>query len=242
MPLNVLRKLLFPHTCVGCGCWDQVLCAECFALVCPPPDEIAPWKALELDWDKDSHEGDAATENTLDTPHWSVGEYAGVLRRFLLAAKHRPDIRLEDALLECGYTLGVAMAQSQMWQAEPWSRRDAWVVPAPSCWRRRYAGREVALPLAVGVAKGLCDSLGINTIVVEACALRWGAGSQSGRSGAARRGGRHRAMKLRCPLPEDASLVVVDDIVTTGATIAEMLRCMGKSADGVASLCHVTTR
>ena len=114
-----------------------------------------------------------------------------------------------------------------------------WVVPAPSSWGRRLRGRQVALPLARGVARGLASvaPAGLRVCVVDALALRVGAGSQSGKAGAARVVGRMGAMRARVAVPMDAIVIAVDDVVTTGATIREMERALGR-LDGVAALCR----
>ena len=114
-----------------------------------------------------------------------------------------------------------------------------WVVPAPSSWGRRLRGRQVALPLARGAARGLASvaPAGVRVCVVDALTLRVGAGSQSGKAGAARVVGRMGAMQARVAVPMDAIVIAVDDVVTTGATIREMERALGR-LDGVAALCR----
>jgi len=64
-----------------------------------------------------------------------------------------------------------------------------------------------------------------------------GAGSQSGKAGAARVVGRMGAMRARVAVPTGTIAIAVDDVVTTGATIREMERALGR-LDGVAALCR----
>ena len=73
--------------------------------------------------------------------------------------------------------------------------------------------------------------------VVDALTLRVGAGSQSGKAGAARVVGRMGAMRARVAVPTGTIAIAVDDVVTTGATIREMERALGR-LDGVAALCR----
>ena len=78
---------------------------------------------------------------------------------------------------------------------------------------------------------------GVRACVVDALALRVGAGSQSGKAGAARVVGRMGSMRPRAEVPAGVLVVAVDDVVTTGATIREMERVLGR-LDGVAALCR----
>lgn len=229
MSVSGLLSVFFPRSCVGCGQWDYLLCPRCEAILCPQR-KFPPWRIMPL----------PGWEGEIDVPHWAIGEYAGELREFVLAAKHRPDIRLERYLLAAGDNMGTAMGCSKILAAEFSQVGRVWVVPAPSRFRRRYRGQDVALPLAVGVARGLSERLGIRTEVVEAFAVKWGRGSQSGLAGAERRRGRQGAFRLLCSVPEGVGLLFVDDIVTTGATIQEMSRCVGRVPSAVASICWVS--
>lgn len=93
--------------------------------------------------------------------------------------------------------------------------------------------------LADGVACGICEQRGVRALVVQACALKWWVGSQAGRSGSERRYGRVGTMRARVSIPPDVGVVIVDDVVTTGATIREMRRVLGETVMGVLALCQV---
>ena len=114
-----------------------------------------------------------------------------------------------------------------------------WVVPAPSSWKRRLRGRQVAMPLARAVARALAASArpGVRVRVVDAVRLRVGASSQSGKAGAQRTVGRMGAMRALAVPPRGVLVVAVDDVVTTGATIREMERVVG-GLDAVVTLCR----
>lgn len=235
MLLESLDRLVFPRVCLGCNLPDQLICPNCWKQICPPAEHLPPWTTLSLTTR-------SQTETEAIAPHWAVGEYGGILRQFLLAAKHRKDIKVLDELSECGYALGSAMGRTRMLELSLGGAQCAWIVPAPSRFRRRWNGSDVALPLAVGVACGISRELGIHTRVVEACALKWGAGTQAGKTGTDRRNGRIGSMKARCLPPQDIPLIFVDDIVTTGATINEMARCLNTQPIALASLGRITTR
>jgi hypothetical protein len=182
-----------------------------------------------------------------------MGDYDGPLRRIVLAAKHSARTDVTDFLDEAGARLGTALGGVLGVAGSPvaavgslagrvpstGSAVDVWVVPAPSSWKRRLRGRQVALPLARAVARALAASArpGVRVQVVDAVRLRVGATSQSGKAGAQRTVGRMGSMRaLAVPSP-GVLVVAVDDVVTTGATVREMERVLG-GLDAVATLCR----
>jgi len=116
-----------------------------------------------------------------------------------------------------------------------WPGADLVVVPAPSGARRRLAGRFVVGPLADAVAQGLATAARGSTTagppssvrVTAVDALRRGSGRahQAG-LGVAARGANRRDMRLARSLPPGRACVLVDDVLTTGATLAECRRTL----------------
>ena len=167
---------VLPVQCVGCGAWDEVLCPSCRSWACAQPLPT-------------SLEGARGA-----IPGLVLGDYSGALRRIILGAKHAARTDVGDFLDEAGATLGASLwrvvgdASSPAWVRGSGRGRDrrggaaaqVWVVPAPSSWGRRLRGRQVALPLARGVARWLAlgSPPGVRVRVVDAVALRAGAGSQ----------------------------------------------------------------
>ena len=226
---------LLPVQCAGCRAWDEVLCPSCrrHAQAEPIPTVV------------DGARG--------DLPALAMGDYAGSLRRIILAAKHSSRTDLSDFLDEAGARLGtalggvlgvagspaVAVGSLEGRASSSGSAVDVWVVPAPSSWRRRLRGRQVALPLARAVARALAAGArpGVRVRVVDAVRLRIGATSQSGKAGAQRTVGRMGSMRALAVPPRGVLVVAVDDVVTTGATIREMERVLG-GIDAVAAICR----
>ena len=226
---------LLPVQCAGCRAWDEVLCPSCrrHAQAEPIPTVV------------DGARG--------DLPALAMGDYAGSLRRIILAAKHSSRTDLSDFLDEAGARLGTALGGVLGVAGSPaaaagslegrasssGSAVDVWVVPAPSSWRRRLRGRQVALPLARAVARALAAGArpGVRVRVVDAVRLRIGATSQSGKAGAQRTVGRMGSMRALAVPPHGVLVVAVDDVVTTGATIREMERVLG-GIDAVAAICR----
>ena len=226
---------ILPVQCAGCRAWDEVLCPSCRSLASSPAHVASI----------DSARG--------PLPLVTMGDYDGPLRRIVLAAKHSARTDVTDFLDEAGARLGTALGGVLGVAGSPaaavgslagrvpstGSAVDVWVVPAPSSWKRRLRGRQVALPLARAVARALAASArpGVRVQVVDAVRLRVGATSQSGKAGAQRTVGRMGSMRaLAVPRP-DVLVVAVDDVVTTGATVREMERVLG-GLDAVATLCR----
>ena len=226
---------ILPVQCGGCRAWDEVLCPSCrrLAQVEPTPTLIEGARG--------------------DIPALAMGDYAGPLRRIVLTAKHSARTDVTDFLDEAGARLGASLGRVLGVAGSPASAGgsrqgrascaggavEVWVVPAPSSWKRRLRGRQVAMPLARAVARALAASArpGVRVRVVDAVRLRVGASSQSGKAGAQRTVGRMGAMRALAVPPRGVLVVAVDDVVTTGATIREMERVVG-GLDAVVTLCR----
>ena len=226
---------LLPVHCAGCRAWAEVLCPSCRlrAQVEPTPTVVDGVRA--------------------GLPALAMGDYTGPLRRIILAAKHSSRTDLSVFLDEAGARLGTALGGVLGVAGSPaaavgslegrapstGSAVEVWVVPAPSSWKRRLRGRQVALPLARAVARALAAGArpGVRVRVVDAVRLRVGATSQSGKAGAQRTVGRMGSMRALAVPGPGVLVVAVDDVVTTGATIREMERVLG-GIDAVVAICR----
>lgn len=217
-----LVGVLLPVQCAGCRAWDEVLCPSCRSLA-GGPAHVA------------SLEGVRGLR-----PLVAMGDYDGPLRRIVLAAKHSARTDVTDFLDEAGARLGNALAGVLGVAGSPTGGAvEVWVVPAPSSWKRRLRGRQVALPLARAVARALAAGArpGVRVRVVDVVRLRVGATSQSGKAGAQRTVGRMGSMRALAVPGPGVRVVAVDDVVTTGATVREMERVLG-GLDAVVTLCR----
>lgn len=226
---------LLPVQCAGCRAWDEVLCPSCRSLA------SGPAHVASID----------GVRGPL--PLVVMGDYDGPLRRIILAAKHSARTDLSDFLDEAGARLGTALGGVLGVAGSPAAAVgslegrapstggavDVWVVPAPSSWKRRLRGRQVALPLARAVARALAAGArpGVRVRVVDAVRLRIGATSQSGKAGAQRTVGRMGSMYALAVPGSGVLVVAVDDVVTTGATVREMERVLG-GIDAVVAICR----
>ena len=226
---------LLPVQCAGCRAWDEVLCPSCRSLAgCPA--HVASLEGVRG-----------------PLPLVAIGDYDGPLRRIVLAAKHSARTDVTDFLDEAGACLGTALGGVLGVAGAPAAgvgslegrssftggAVEVWVVPAPSSWKRRLRGRQVALPLARAVARALAAGArpGVRVRVVDAVRLRVGATSQSGKAGAQRTVGRMGSMRALAVPGHGVRVVAVDDVVTTGATVREMERVLG-GLDAVVTLCR----
>lgn len=225
--LGELLDLLVPRACAGCGAETVTLCGRCLAELAVPVRATMP------------RYGTRAVHG--------AGEYTGVLRDCLVAYKEK-DRRDLTALL------GLLLARAVLAVLEhsppapfPAGAPAALLVPVPAtaaAVRRRGADHVAALgahAAAVLRAEGLdvgCAPL----LEVRAHRDQVGFGSTARRRNVR---GTHRARPhppaalaaTRTAAAAGARIIVLDDICTTGATVAESTRALAASripVDGVA--------
>ncbi|AXI77795.1 ComF family protein [Peterkaempfera bronchialis] len=210
-PLDALLDLLLPGRCAGCGSDGGQLCTRCRAAL-----ETAPGHPVRPDPPPPGL-----------PPVYAATEYAGPVRGLLLAHKERGALRLADPLGRALATAVHAAAADGLTGRAP---IPLLLVPVPSARRAvrarghdpvhrlaRVAARELRRAGVPGRAaavlrpvRPVADQAGLGA----ADRRRNLAGALAVRPGAAA-GLRHR------------QVVLVDDLVTTGATLAEAARALG---------------
>jgi predicted amidophosphoribosyltransferase len=145
----------------------------------------------------------------------AFGSYEGALRRAVLAMKRgRRDVAT---------ALGTALADAFAADLP----RDAVIVPVPTS-----AARSAARGFDQGVL--LAERLGSAAALPVACALRERPdGTQQGRTRSGRLAPRERFACAR--IVAGARTVLVDDVVTTGATVRDCARALGAAGARVDS-------
>lgn len=165
---------------------------------------------------------------------YALADYRGAARELVLAFKERGRVDLAQPL---GALLGRALPLLS--EARPAEDGTWWLVPAPS--RRsasRVRGGEHVLRLAEAAA-----AVGAPAAVAPALRLASGVHDSVGLDAAARRAnlaGRVRPRPDGLP-PPGTPVVLLDDVVTTGATAAACTRALRDAGVRVTAVLTLTT-
>jgi len=197
----MLLDLILPLECGGCGAPSTRWCPTCAA-------ELVA----------------GAAEPRLVTPRldpgvpvFSLGRYAAARRQAIVAVKERGRADLVAPLAGALY-LGLARLLRWGLLATPLT-----VVPAPT--RRLAARRRGGDPVTRVATEAVRATPGLPGVtVVQALRLTGFARDSVGLSGADRQ--RNLADRVRVIRPVSGAALIVDDVVTTGATAGESVRAL----------------
>ncbi len=221
---SMVVNLLFPRCCAGCDKPDEVLCEACRALFSQPTAQSFDGVAMQR-W-------------------FACGWYRGTVRKAVLAWKDHGDEECDRAFADAICALAKASGVIDFVRDRHGSCHDVVVVPAPSSpasIRRR--GRKHMMPIAKHLAGFLREETGCEVTVRDALENRGVKEKSVQTSGAAQRSQRLKGHVSVCPSVSlrNTMVILVDDIVTTGATMrscVETMRKEGATVVTVLALAH----
>lgn len=228
-----LAVLALPTTCAACGEGDEAVCRGCRAALAarrwPDPRPASP------------DPRPAGLPHTL-----AAAAYEGPLARLLPAYKDdgRRDLRAVLAPLLAA-AVDAALGQPMLARALSQGNGPVLVVPVPTSRRaRRTRGDAPLLDLARASLGGLRQS---EAVCADALRMRRRVADQAGLSAQERRVNLEHAMEVRPAWSEavvGAQCVLVDDVLTTGATLVEARRALIRAgaAEVVAATICATRR
>lgn len=204
-----VARLLVPVACAGCGLPDVALCPGCAGPL------TGPLVRCEQDVPRlDRMDG------SMPLPVWRVAPYTASTRELVVAWKDhgRADLTrvLRATARRAGHDLAPVVAGAA--GGAPMA-----VVPVPSSpGARRRRGADLVCGLAGAVAQGLVDG-GVPARAVPVLVRRRGGRDQVGLGARARSRNAAGSVRLRRGRPSDPGgtwCLLVDDVVTTGSTLA----------------------
>jgi predicted amidophosphoribosyltransferase len=211
----MLADLVLPLECGGCGALSTRWCTACARTITTRADEpvlVAP----RLD---------------PGVPVFALGRYAGPRRQAILAVKEHGRTDLVDPL---GNALRVGLARLLVWGV---LSAPLVVVPAPTraTAARRRGGDPVARMARVAATP--------DVTVVDALRMRALTKDSVGQSAGARQRNVGGRIRLRRSVMDSigGEVMLVDDVVTTGATATESVRVLqtaGARVVAVLALAH----
>lgn len=213
--MGAIRDVVLPRGCAGCDAPDAVVCGECRELL----DRTVAF----------------------DMPGTSMGRgyacawYRGVVRRVILGWKDHHDEECDGPLSEAMAVLAVRCLQATVD-----GMRTVLVVPAPSSSASVHRrGRRHTVVLAAAVARA-CRDMGVDARVVPLLTMDHvrGRSVQMGGGQRSRRVSGRIAVR-RPELCRHAHVIVVDDIVTTGATMRQCVDALRSSGAQVVTCLSV---
>lgn len=196
--LGALADLVLPRTCAGCGLPGQILCRRCAALLAVP----RPAAPRRFPWGF--------------PPTVAAGAYSGPVRPAVNAFKERGRTELAGPL---GTALALAVAA--VVSAVPDASGPVLLVPVPSSRTAlRTRGRDHVRELT---ARAVAELQAAGLPAAEARLLRrqGRVRDSAGLSAAARRDNLAGTFRWTAEPTSGALLVLVDDVVTSGATLTE---------------------
>jgi predicted amidophosphoribosyltransferase len=223
--LAALLDLVLPRCCGGCGCPGTAWCPACARLLAGEPTRRELVDGLTV---------------------WSATPYEDPIRSAVVGWKDRGRADLTRPLA-VGLRRAAAAALDEA-PSDPSLSRAVVIVPMPSSGRaRRTRGHDPVRDLARAAASGL-RRRGRPVIVLPLLRQTGRVADQAGLSAAQRRHNLAGALAVRAGWRSSVRgrrVLLVDDVVTTGATLGEahrVLACAGARVLGAATVAATLLR
>ncbi|CUU59986.1 Predicted amidophosphoribosyltransferases [Parafrankia irregularis] len=237
--LAILADLVLPRACAGCGLPGYAACARCVAALAGPLVLAAPGPTASP-----GRRGHIAGASSSPFRTVAAARFEGSARALLIAYKERGRVDLARVL-------GGALARAVAVAGRDLDRRpraDVVLVPVPTtAAARRRRGLDHVARLAAVAARVMTRS-GTRARVSGALRVLRAGADQADLGAADRRRNRSGAFTahpgVRPPCRREI-VIVVDDIITTGATAAEAIRALragGWAPSGAAAIAATPLR
>lgn len=205
-----MLDLVLPLTCGGCGAPATRWCSACASAFTAEPVVVTP----RVD---------------PGVPVLSLGRYAGARRQAIVTMKERGR---RDLTAPLGAALARGVAQLLCWHLV---EQPVTLVPAPTRWTSAR-GRGGDPVTAVAAVATRIPGVRLASLL----RMRVGARDSVGLSISARQRNVSGRVALRRTRTPDTDLVLVDDVVTTGATATESVRVLKSAGFRVAAVLTLT--
>jgi len=217
--LSALADLVLPRTCAGCGRAGPALCGRCTRLLTVP--HLASPRRFPPGF----------------PPTVAAGEYAGPVRPAIVAFKERGRAELARPL---GAALALSVAGLLAGLSGPRPSRVL-LVPVPSSAAAvRIRGRDHVRELT-GRAVAELRAAGVPAVQARLLRRRGRVRDSAGLTAAERRANLAGSFVRTAAAVPEAVLVLIDDVVTSGATLTEAAAALsaGRRPDAVPILAAV---
>ncbi|RJQ54840.1 MAG: ComF family protein [Nitrospiraceae bacterium] len=215
--INKFLNILFPETCPVCkgpakNHQTTPICADCWQTVSPYGGPVCRRCGKPLVSDVSATCGECLEDEPSFSYARSFGLYEGVLRKAISLLKYHNVKRLSKPLSDIILSLKMPEADA--------------VIPVP-LHEKRLRMRE--FNQSALLAKYQAKGLGIK-LIVDCLVKTRDTAPQVGLSSHARRNNIRKAFEVRrAGMIEGKNIILVDDVVTTGATVRECSRVLKKA-------------
>lgn len=189
---ETVGELLLPCECAGCGRAGAVLCARCRHALREPPHLVR-------------------RPRDIGTPVWALGDYTRMRRRLIISMKEYNNVAVRAHL---GAVLAAGMDYLRARGDLPWQLH---LVPAPTRARSaRQRGGDPVLHMCQAAAR-----VGEALHVVPCVSLDSRSADQTHLGAYDRWSNTHGSVRVAASAQlQGRDVIIVDDVVTTGATLA----------------------